>query len=148
MPPTPLARVITGLRIATSGLAEPNYLRLLPINGRSEAAFETAFLAFAAYVDLNPIRASMAETPEQGEYTSMQRRIQSLLPGNGESAAATSETSPPKEEFSDYLDGVVILTAIGAEKPPEAVSSVSVQSQVTPDRFFHQLRWLKRMITD
>ena len=35
-------------------------------------------LACAAYVDLNPIRAAMAETIEQCDYTSVQRRIQAL----------------------------------------------------------------------
>ena len=39
---------------------------------------ETAILACAAYVDLNPIRAAMAETLEQSEYTSVQRRIEAL----------------------------------------------------------------------
>jgi hypothetical protein len=35
-------------------------------------------LACAAYVDLNPIRAAMAETLEQSDFTSIQRRIQAL----------------------------------------------------------------------
>ena len=39
---------------------------------------EQAILACAAYVDLNPIRAAMAETLEQSDFTSVQRRIQSL----------------------------------------------------------------------
>jgi len=36
---------------------------------------ERAVLACMAYVDLNPIRAAMAKTPEQSDYTSIQERI-------------------------------------------------------------------------
>ncbi|MEZ6078786.1 MAG: hypothetical protein R3C56_24865 [Pirellulaceae bacterium] len=39
---------------------------------------ESGLLACAAYVDLNPIRAALAETLEDSDYTSVQRRIQSL----------------------------------------------------------------------
>ena len=39
---------------------------------------ESGLLACAAYVDLNPIRAALAETLEDSEYTSAQRRIESL----------------------------------------------------------------------
>jgi REP element-mobilizing transposase RayT len=37
---------------------------------------ERALLACMAYVDLNPIRASLAKTPEQSDYTSIQERIE------------------------------------------------------------------------
>ncbi len=37
---------------------------------------ERAVLACMAYVDLNPIRAAMARTPEQSDYTSIQERIE------------------------------------------------------------------------
>ena len=37
---------------------------------------EEALLSCMAYVDLNPVRAGMAETPEQSEYTSIQERLQ------------------------------------------------------------------------
>ena len=39
---------------------------------------DDSLLACAAYVDLNPIRAALAETLEQSDFTSVQRRIQSL----------------------------------------------------------------------
>ncbi|MFT5235518.1 MAG: REP element-mobilizing transposase RayT [Shewanella sp.] len=42
---------------------------------------EAAVLACMAYVDLNPIRAKMVETPEQSDHTSIQLRIKSAIKG-------------------------------------------------------------------
>lgn len=39
---------------------------------------ETAILACSAYVDLNPIRAAIAETIEQSDFTSAQKRVEDL----------------------------------------------------------------------
>jgi REP element-mobilizing transposase RayT len=39
---------------------------------------EQALLAAMAYVDLNPVRAGIAETPEASDYTSIQARIEAI----------------------------------------------------------------------
>ncbi|HIQ14291.1 MAG TPA: hypothetical protein EYH38_01800 [Leucothrix sp.] len=40
---------------------------------------QQAVIACMAYVDLNPIRADMAKTPEESDYTSIQERIQKVM---------------------------------------------------------------------
>jgi len=56
---------------------------------------EASVLAAMAYVDLNPIRAGMAETPEESDYTSIQQRIVEQNPkiaaGNQSSIEALPE---------------------------------------------------------
>jgi hypothetical protein len=47
---------------------------------------EAALAACLAYVDLNPVRAGIAKTPEASEHTSVQRRIRAL--------SETSENKP------------------------------------------------------
>ncbi|WHI47304.1 hypothetical protein ACJJIE_06450 [Microbulbifer sp. TRSA001] len=42
---------------------------------------ERALAACMAYVDLNPVRAKMAKTPESSDHTSIQRRIHAATSG-------------------------------------------------------------------
>jgi hypothetical protein len=48
---------------------------------------EPSLLACAAYVDLNPVRAALAETPEESDYTGAKDRIDDLRDGGGRSQA-------------------------------------------------------------
>ena len=50
---------------------------------------EKALVACLAYVDLNPVRADMAQTPEQSDYTSVKARIEAL-----KNADSPEETNP------------------------------------------------------
>lgn len=52
---------------------------------------ETALLACMAYVDLNPIRAAICDTPETSDFTSIQLRLESL-----EKSSSVNEMQPDK----------------------------------------------------
>ena len=54
---------------------------------------ESAVAACLAYVDLNPIRAQLAETPETSQFTSVYERIQALCPEVANAVVPMAETS-------------------------------------------------------
>lgn len=72
---------------------------------------ERALAACLAYVDLNPIRAKLAETPEDSEHTSVKQRVESakegrqpvsLLPFVGDPRASMPSGLPFR--LQDYLE--------------------------------------------
>jgi hypothetical protein len=78
---------------------------------------ETSLLACAAYVDLNFIRAALAETLEGSQFTSIQKRIEDLIPDVGPSGEATpSEPSRP-QAASDFLAPVDLDERSGSTGP-------------------------------
>jgi len=54
---------------------------------------EKAVLAAMAYVDLNPVRAGMAETPEESDHTSIQERLRQVQT-TGDTGQAAVEREP------------------------------------------------------
>jgi hypothetical protein len=64
---------------------------------------ERALLACMAYVDLNPVRAAIANTPEQSDYTSVQERINHPQNSFLKPFADKEETGIPFN-LKDYLE--------------------------------------------
>jgi REP element-mobilizing transposase RayT len=61
---------------------------------------EESLLACAAYVDLNPIRAAMAETLESSDHTSVQRRIEAM--GEHPADEDVDRQSPESSECLEF----------------------------------------------
>jgi len=64
---------------------------------------DRALLACMAYVDLNPIRAAMATTPEQSDYTSIQERIE-YPQSNGLAPFSDQGSDAIPFNLKDYLE--------------------------------------------
>ena len=69
---------------------------------------EAAVLAATGYVDLNVIRAALAETLETSDYTSIQRRIQALLTATTESTSPSDAAELTKNQADEFLAPVFI----------------------------------------
>jgi REP element-mobilizing transposase RayT len=106
---------------------------------------ETALLQCMAYVDLNPIRAGLASTPEDSDYTAIQRRIRApennhLMPFAGERARGPGIPFA----YRDYLELVDwsgrTLTARKKGAIPENTPPIMQRLQLDPTRFADYIR--------
>jgi hypothetical protein len=102
---------------------------------------EAAILACSVYVDLNPIRAGVADTPEQSEFTSAFDRIRSLQADRPDSAATGTSvlgeaqrhepidrTSPCEPQQPDAWLCELTLQEVASEK--EEADAVAVPVEV------------------
>jgi REP element-mobilizing transposase RayT len=101
---------------------------------------EASLLACAAYVDLNPIRAALAETLETSDFTSIQRRIEGLTQD------ATSG-EPTADRFLSPIEIDQRQDALGA-----AASSSSFRASdkgflpMSQIEYIQLLDWTARMV--
>ena len=109
---------------------------------------EEALAACMAYVDLNPIRAKIANTPEDSEYTSIQQRIKAALTGKQPKSLIKFIGNPRKHmtkglpfELKSYLELVELTGRIMREDKRGAIQSdtphLLIRLSITPEN------WLK-----
>lgn len=94
---------------------------------------EAALAACMAYVDLNPIRAKMATTPESSAYTSIQQRIKAALTGKQPKPLLKFVGNPRKKmptglpfELKSYIELVELTGQIIREDKRGAISNTAL----------------------
>jgi hypothetical protein len=85
---------------------------------------ESALAACLAYIDLNPIRARMAETPETSRFTSVYERIHALnaAAGGGTHREGEAPPEPPIQLQPQVAQSTVGSSVFTAERNYEAIN--------------------------
>ena len=79
---------------------------------------DAAIAAGMVYVDLNPIRAGRAETPEESDFTSIQERIRAWQKETMTTASAPRETAAPDMQSGSFDNGTPMPVYAGGISHP------------------------------
>ena len=116
---------------------------------------EAALMACMAYVDLNPIRARMATTPEQSDHTSIKKRCETAVKSSNPNHINQQETSllpfvgNPKQrqpegiqmKLSDYLE---LVDSTGRVLRKDKRGAISAGAEKILDRLdVEEDQWLE-----
>lgn len=109
---------------------------------------EAAILACMAYVDLNPIRAKMAETPEGSAHTSIRRRVTSAIKGEQPKSllpfVGNEHNNMPKGLMFNVKDYLSLVDETGRIIRHDKRGAISAQSQQVLTRLNISVEnWLK-----
>lgn len=105
---------------------------------RSQALLDdSALLACMIYVDLNPIRAGIADSPENSDFTSIQQRLRQYAEIQQLATSTSNESDPIIEQPAD------LLPFVGSEhvNAPDGIAFT------LPD-YFELLDWTGRALRD
>ncbi len=105
---------------------------------------ERALITCMAYVDLNPIRAAMAKTPEQSDFTSIQERIKdpnTKLIGFGYGDTDLPYSLSGYLDLVDYSGRAIVQNKRGSI--PENLSPILERLNLNPDIWMDELLGFK-----
>ena len=118
---------------------------------------EAALLTCMAYVDLNPVRAKMAKTPETSDYTSVQERAEQAYGNTARKQVARLKTLRSQGQnpdqaipfaLSSYLELVDWTGRIVRQDKrgsiPADIPPILERLRIDPDEWVKTMRWNNR----